>query len=236
MELNKQALFKVRGDIHSGEIKKVVENISVTWPLQVLVTEDDGDELWNLTEGDSVEVGPFKVGSLHCTSAGPLSLSRLSQRPVRLHGPCQNFWRPAGCMARLHACTELLVCQQPSKVVARLQHAVELTIEGCPGGLEVSSAAKGATCFLSGSLGHAVLALQHGWWPVELLACGQHTCVCRAQGWIFEAPSRVSLPTPPSSSSARGKALPLPRLSSRQLLIPAASYSTCALKFACTTG
>ena len=68
MELNKQALFKVRGDIHSGEIKKVVENISVTWPLQVLVTEDDGDELWNLTEGDSVEVGPFKVGSLLCAS------------------------------------------------------------------------------------------------------------------------------------------------------------------------
>eukprot|EP00891_Asterochloris_glomerata_P006684 jgi/Astpho2/6684/e_gw1.00101.62.1_t len=74
MELNKQALFKVRGDIHSGEIKKVVENISVTWPLQVLVTEDDGDELWNLTEGDSVEVGPFKGSGLD------------------LRGPIQSFF------------------------------------------------------------------------------------------------------------------------------------------------
>ena len=102
MELNKQALFKVRGDIHSGEIKKVVENISVTWPLEVLVTEDDGDELWNLTEGDSVEVGPFKVGSLLCTSCWTCDyLSCLQWRRALPPAPKKLCW-VHGAPACLH--------------------------------------------------------------------------------------------------------------------------------------
>ena len=102
MELNKQALFKVRGDIHSGEIKKVVENISVTWPLQVLVAEDDGDEVWNLTEGDSVEVGPFKVGSRHCTTCWDLCLCPASRSG--LHACCEPCQKSQSLLGAWRAC------------------------------------------------------------------------------------------------------------------------------------
>ena len=37
------------------------DTLSTTAELELLVDEKDGEEIWNLTEGDSVEVGPFRV-------------------------------------------------------------------------------------------------------------------------------------------------------------------------------
>ena len=60
--LNKVPLYKVRGDLYAGAVKVHEETEGVTAELELLVDEKDGDEIWNLTEGDSVEVGRFQVG------------------------------------------------------------------------------------------------------------------------------------------------------------------------------
>ena len=39
------------------------DTLSITGELELLVDEKDGEEIWNLTEGDSVEVGPFRVSN-----------------------------------------------------------------------------------------------------------------------------------------------------------------------------
>jgi len=58
---NKEALYKVRGDLYAGAMKLHEDTLSITGELELLVDEKDGEEIWNLTEGDSVEVGPFRV-------------------------------------------------------------------------------------------------------------------------------------------------------------------------------
>lgn len=63
LELNKEALFKVRGDLFAGAIKLHEENLSISAEVQLLVDEKDGEEIWNLTQGDDVEVGPFRVSA-----------------------------------------------------------------------------------------------------------------------------------------------------------------------------
>lgn len=57
----KEALYKVRGDLYAGAIKLHEDTLSIKGELELLVDEKDGEEIWNLTEGDSVEVGPFRV-------------------------------------------------------------------------------------------------------------------------------------------------------------------------------
>ena len=57
----KEALYKVRGDLYAGAIKLHEDTLSIKAELELLVDEKDGEEIWNLTEGDSVEVGPFRV-------------------------------------------------------------------------------------------------------------------------------------------------------------------------------
>ncbi|KAL0050332.1 hypothetical protein WJX82_009201 [Trebouxia sp. C0006] len=57
---NKEALYKVRGDLYAGAMKLHEDTLSITGELELLVDEKDGEEIWNLTEGDSVEVGPFR--------------------------------------------------------------------------------------------------------------------------------------------------------------------------------
>ena len=59
--MNKEALYKVRGDLYAGAMKLHEETLSITAELELLVDENDGEEIWNLTEGDAVEVGPFRV-------------------------------------------------------------------------------------------------------------------------------------------------------------------------------
>ena len=63
---NKEALYKVRGDLYAGAMKLHEETLSITAELELLVDEKDGEEIWNLTEGDSVEVGPFRVRAGAC--------------------------------------------------------------------------------------------------------------------------------------------------------------------------
>lgn len=58
----KEALYKVRGDLYAGAMKLHEDTLSIKGELELLVDEKDGEEIWNLTEGDSVEVGPFRVG------------------------------------------------------------------------------------------------------------------------------------------------------------------------------
>lgn len=57
----KEALYKVRGDLYAGAMKLHADVLSIPGELRLLVDEKDGDEFWNLTEGDSVEVGAFQV-------------------------------------------------------------------------------------------------------------------------------------------------------------------------------
>ena len=61
--MNKEALYKVRGDLYAGAMKLHADVLSITGELHLLVDEKDGEEVWNLTEGDGVEVGPFKVST-----------------------------------------------------------------------------------------------------------------------------------------------------------------------------
>jgi len=59
--MNKEALYKVRGDLYAGAMKLHEDTLSISAELELLVDEKDGEEIWNLTEGDAVEVGPFRV-------------------------------------------------------------------------------------------------------------------------------------------------------------------------------
>lgn len=59
----KEALYKVRGDLYAGAMKLHEDTLSIKGELELLVDEKDGEEIWNLTEGDSVEVGAFRVRS-----------------------------------------------------------------------------------------------------------------------------------------------------------------------------
>ena len=60
-QLNRDALFKARGDMHAGEIKAVKEVISVRQELPLLVEEGAAPELYKAAADDAVEVGPFEV-------------------------------------------------------------------------------------------------------------------------------------------------------------------------------
>eukprot|EP00195_Chlamydomonas_chlamydogama_P008071 CAMPEP_0202901106 /NCGR_PEP_ID=MMETSP1392-20130828/13313_1 /ASSEMBLY_ACC=CAM_ASM_000868 /TAXON_ID=225041 /ORGANISM="Chlamydomonas chlamydogama, Strain SAG 11-48b" /LENGTH=405 /DNA_ID=CAMNT_0049587607 /DNA_START=199 /DNA_END=1416 /DNA_ORIENTATION=+ len=62
MSLNREPLFKVRGDLFAHEIKVPREPISIKSDLHLLVSKADAPDLFNMSPDDSVEVGPF-VGS-----------------------------------------------------------------------------------------------------------------------------------------------------------------------------
>ncbi len=67
--LNKGSLFKTRGDIFAGETKVRVELGSVQAELELLVELKQAPEVYNASEGDLFELGPFKVGNIpihHC--------------------------------------------------------------------------------------------------------------------------------------------------------------------------
>ena len=64
--LIKDALFRLRGDMVSGEIKKVKVLDSVKAELPLLVMEDDAPDLYKMAEDDIVEIGPFAVSLSLC--------------------------------------------------------------------------------------------------------------------------------------------------------------------------
>ena len=59
--LNRDALFKARNDISAGEIKMFKETISVPAEVHLLVGQKEAEEVFNASEGDSVEFGAFVV-------------------------------------------------------------------------------------------------------------------------------------------------------------------------------
>lgn len=59
LSANQDALFKARGDISAGEIKIFKDVLSVPGEVHLLVGEKEAEEVFNLTEGDKVEIGPF---------------------------------------------------------------------------------------------------------------------------------------------------------------------------------
>lgn len=61
--INEDALFKARNDISAGEIKIFKEVLSVAAEIHVLLGEKEAEEVYNLTEDDRVEIGPFVVGA-----------------------------------------------------------------------------------------------------------------------------------------------------------------------------
>ena len=50
-----------------GDIKLVREEISIMEPVTLLVPKSNSTaEVYNLVDGDAVEIGPFQVWGLHC--------------------------------------------------------------------------------------------------------------------------------------------------------------------------
>ena len=60
-ELNKQALFRARLDMHAGEIKAVKEVDSVKAELPLVVYQDEAPDIYKMADDDAVEIGPFVV-------------------------------------------------------------------------------------------------------------------------------------------------------------------------------
>lgn len=54
-----ESLWKARGDIFAGEVKQYVEPSSSLMELSLLVHQDQAPELYNATQADLFEVGPF---------------------------------------------------------------------------------------------------------------------------------------------------------------------------------
>ena len=68
--LIRQALFRARGDMTSGEIKQVKEVDSVKAELPLFVLEEAAPDLYKMAEDDNVEIGPFAVrGWCHVAQA-----------------------------------------------------------------------------------------------------------------------------------------------------------------------
>jgi len=61
LSANQDALFKARNDISAGEIKIYKDIDSVNGEVHLLLNEKEAEEVYNLTEGDKVEIGPFVV-------------------------------------------------------------------------------------------------------------------------------------------------------------------------------
>jgi len=61
LSVNQDALFNARGDISAGEIKIFKDVLSVPGEVHLLVSEKEAEEVFHLTEGDKVEIGPFVV-------------------------------------------------------------------------------------------------------------------------------------------------------------------------------
>lgn len=60
-QMNREALFLARGDMTSGEIKKVKEVDSVKAELPLFVLEEEAPDLYKMAADDVVEIGPFVV-------------------------------------------------------------------------------------------------------------------------------------------------------------------------------
>ena len=54
-----RSIYKLRGDISAGQTKLDETAVSTRASLEVIVTEEDHGPLYDLQEGDDVEVGPF---------------------------------------------------------------------------------------------------------------------------------------------------------------------------------
>lgn len=63
--MNKEPLYKARGDIYAGETKTRVEVTSVQAELELLVGEKEAPEVYNASESDLFELGPFKGTGLN---------------------------------------------------------------------------------------------------------------------------------------------------------------------------
>lgn len=63
-QMNETVLYKARGDIPAGTTKQALYFLSVTAPLELLVSQADNPAVFNLKEGDKVEIGPFDESGL----------------------------------------------------------------------------------------------------------------------------------------------------------------------------
>ncbi|KAK9822016.1 hypothetical protein WJX74_000790 [Apatococcus lobatus] len=63
--MNKEPLYKARGDIYAGETKTRVEVTSVEAELELLVGEKEAPEVYNADESALIELGPFKGTGLN---------------------------------------------------------------------------------------------------------------------------------------------------------------------------
>lgn len=76
MELNKEPLFKVRGDLFAHEIKIPKEPSSVMAELHLLVSKEEAPDVYAADEDCIVEVGPFAGTGINLRDSGLLAIYR----------------------------------------------------------------------------------------------------------------------------------------------------------------
>ena len=59
--INQDPLFKARGDISAGEIKIFKDIVSLEGRVDLLLSQKEAEEVFNLSEDDRIEIGPFVV-------------------------------------------------------------------------------------------------------------------------------------------------------------------------------
>lgn len=76
MDDNREALFKLKGDIFAEGVKVVTEATSILGELHVLLSRQEAPEVWDLEVGDAVEVGPFVGAGLDLRSSAVCAIYR----------------------------------------------------------------------------------------------------------------------------------------------------------------
>ena len=89
--MNKEPLYKTRGDIYAGETKTRVEVTSVEAELELLVGEKEAPEVYNADESGLFELGPFKV-----IFDWRHSWHSIRKAPTACHPTARNCWDSVG--------------------------------------------------------------------------------------------------------------------------------------------
>ena len=94
--MNKEPLYKARGDIYAGETKTRVEVTSVEAELELLVGEKEAPEVYNADESALFELGPFQVtfdlrhSKVHSICKAPTAYRRFEFTLPSQHVGCDS--------------------------------------------------------------------------------------------------------------------------------------------------
>lgn len=85
--LNSEPLFKIRGDLFAGDSKLPVEAISVKAELSLVVSKESAPDLYEATEDEAIELGPFKGTGLDLRGSKLLAVYRYPTLVLFVEGP-----------------------------------------------------------------------------------------------------------------------------------------------------